>query len=339
MLNDKDKKKSPTVLATKMEDGVLKVIYDPQELKVYKEENGIEDKRPIDEIMELLPLSTGGHDPNTSRLSRSSKAVPDDGDKQTKQSGKQEKDNDTVSSPITADILRQRFDGREDNSKMSLGDQIEMEERIRRVSLVDNHERGRTRIRAGDQEEYSVGGSLSRIPTRESQRRASVGPGIVSQHSTLEMNHLVPLPIPSLPRLPPASPRGETYTVSNQVPPEDTRDMYEPRHEYYTHKHASRNISSDQQNHPRGSNIKSPSYHNQPLSPTSHQPEQMFDSKRNRHQAPSSSRHSHQMSSGSEQGFFPRGKGYEYSKGGRYNKFEGGIGGGTGSHSVLRRDE
>lgn len=66
-------------LGSKIENGMLKVIYDPEELKQYREEHGIKEEdspppRPIsrasppatqpyeEPILPLLPLSTGGHD-------------------------------------------------------------------------------------------------------------------------------------------------------------------------------------------------------------------------------------------------------------------------------------
>ena len=61
------KKSSPKILGQKFEDGVLKIIYDPDDLKRYRQENQIPEPENSIKLTEtdqlpLLPISSGGHD-------------------------------------------------------------------------------------------------------------------------------------------------------------------------------------------------------------------------------------------------------------------------------------
>lgn len=63
----------PRVVATKFEDGMLKPVYDPEELQQWRAANGMKDPAPADmEKLPLLPLSTGGHDPTRTLPTRTS---------------------------------------------------------------------------------------------------------------------------------------------------------------------------------------------------------------------------------------------------------------------------
>lgn len=55
----------PRLISTKYEDGMLKPVYDPDELQKWRDENGIPSPKsaPADEVLPLLPMFTGGHDP------------------------------------------------------------------------------------------------------------------------------------------------------------------------------------------------------------------------------------------------------------------------------------
>ena len=67
-LSHSTRKSSPKIVGQKFEDGVLKIIYDPDELKQYREENGLLEPEKPEQAkldMPLLPLSSGGHDPKS----------------------------------------------------------------------------------------------------------------------------------------------------------------------------------------------------------------------------------------------------------------------------------
>lgn len=66
------RKSSPKIVGQKFEDGVLKIIYDPRDLKRYREENGLAEPQgpetPNDSLP-LLPVTSGGHETPSSEPS------------------------------------------------------------------------------------------------------------------------------------------------------------------------------------------------------------------------------------------------------------------------------
>jgi len=79
------RKSSPRIVGQKFKDGVLKIIYDPDDLKRYRDECGLpqlepKDKGKLNDATSLLPIASGGEenyqsDPNQSFASSSSEKV------------------------------------------------------------------------------------------------------------------------------------------------------------------------------------------------------------------------------------------------------------------------
>ena len=80
------RKSSPKVVGQKFEDGVLKIIYDPDDLRRYRLENGLKESDSLADsniTLSLLPLASGGHDHSHSSHESSPPAVPSQSERPT----------------------------------------------------------------------------------------------------------------------------------------------------------------------------------------------------------------------------------------------------------------